>query len=468
MFLGRDGFIWWVGVVEDISDPELLGRAKVRIFGYHPKYVEQSASTGDTNNLVPTKDLPWATVVMTPNLPNFFGRLRLGEWVLGFFLDGVEAQEPAIIGYIPSTNTKLGGDETFGRYAQEVKTFSHLQHDNQYSFVTPGNNSLTLSDEPDKKEILIKTPVSSISILNNTIRKEIRMSHIPGCNLILADDGSLHLNASSPTGFAGTGTRLTDMGVDIKVEGPGGQYFLTHELNRLIANVFPPPPPPRGGGGCFIGNTLVTMWDGTRRRIDEVEVGDLVQSGIHCKPNKVMFVEKLIDTMLWKELYTPSGMHEPFATPNHILFVNKEWVAVDVDLYEWMPKARKIKDPITRPTEGDMVYNLWLDGDGKYFVNEYLTHSIMYDGSFMRRAWENKCLTHEQVMGLMHEFTTQGESMIYGSYLINKLVGMINQKHWIRLMSYIMLRDNKYIPRKCMIAFMKIAYTLMKLIKRRT
>ena len=28
-------FVWWMGVVEDITDPEIIGRARVRIMGYH-------------------------------------------------------------------------------------------------------------------------------------------------------------------------------------------------------------------------------------------------------------------------------------------------------------------------------------------------------------------------------------------------------------------------------------------------
>ena len=28
-------FVWWQGVVEDRDDPELLGRCRVRILGYH-------------------------------------------------------------------------------------------------------------------------------------------------------------------------------------------------------------------------------------------------------------------------------------------------------------------------------------------------------------------------------------------------------------------------------------------------
>jgi len=34
-FQGKDGFIWWNGVVEDRKDPLFLGRCRVRILGWH-------------------------------------------------------------------------------------------------------------------------------------------------------------------------------------------------------------------------------------------------------------------------------------------------------------------------------------------------------------------------------------------------------------------------------------------------
>lgn len=87
-------FEWWFGVVEDRKDPEKLGRYRVRIVGYHTK------EKGD----IPTEDLPWAMVIqpitsaaisgigMTPT-----GILE-GTWVMGFFRDGRNAQEPVILG----------------------------------------------------------------------------------------------------------------------------------------------------------------------------------------------------------------------------------------------------------------------------------------------------------------------------------------------------------------------------------
>ena len=34
-FVGKDGFFWWVGEVEDNEDPMELGRVKVRVLGYY-------------------------------------------------------------------------------------------------------------------------------------------------------------------------------------------------------------------------------------------------------------------------------------------------------------------------------------------------------------------------------------------------------------------------------------------------
>lgn len=103
-FLGHDGFIWWVGVVEDIRDPDTLGRCKVRAFGYHDDEVN-----------IPTADLPWATSIHSPNTSNLYSPLKVGDWVFGFFLDSLNAQEPAIVGVIPSKFANTQVTRSFNR-----------------------------------------------------------------------------------------------------------------------------------------------------------------------------------------------------------------------------------------------------------------------------------------------------------------------------------------------------------------
>ena len=100
-FMGRDGFHWFVGVVEDRNDPQKAGRVRVRCVGYH----------SDSLDEIPTAALPWASVMMPVTAgansgiglsPHF---LIEGTWVVGFFRDPAK-QEPVIMGALPGRNTK--------------------------------------------------------------------------------------------------------------------------------------------------------------------------------------------------------------------------------------------------------------------------------------------------------------------------------------------------------------------------
>jgi hypothetical protein len=90
-FLGKDGFNWWYGVVEDNADPLKTGRVRVRIFGYHTDNLQE----------LPTKDLPWAQPSLSPSNSKTFSPPRLGDYVMGFFSDGESAQAPVIMGVFP-------------------------------------------------------------------------------------------------------------------------------------------------------------------------------------------------------------------------------------------------------------------------------------------------------------------------------------------------------------------------------
>ena len=110
-FLGKDGFIWWIGQVVDQTKwagnlPETPTkttkdqkgfdfRYKVRIMGYH------TAVPGDLSD----DDLPWASVMLPVTAGTSGGarqtpQLRQGNFVYGFFLDGEDAQQPIIMGVI--------------------------------------------------------------------------------------------------------------------------------------------------------------------------------------------------------------------------------------------------------------------------------------------------------------------------------------------------------------------------------
>ena len=114
--IGNDGLSWWVGQVEaTASQTEGKGgwRYKVAIVGEHPKDKE----------LVQTKQLPWATVIMpvtAPFIPGNIGgasaQLIPGCWVIGFYLDN-DKSKPIImgsIGQVPGATTvknEVGRDD---------------------------------------------------------------------------------------------------------------------------------------------------------------------------------------------------------------------------------------------------------------------------------------------------------------------------------------------------------------------
>ena len=131
-FIGKDGFNWWIGQVENIGDGsydvetkeidekdfDYNNKVKVRIVGYH------NSSRAE----LPTKHLPWAQVLMPPIYAQKSGigshhQLQLNSWVVGFFMDGASAQIPIVMGSItdenPDTNyaTDKGSEEGFAQLA---------------------------------------------------------------------------------------------------------------------------------------------------------------------------------------------------------------------------------------------------------------------------------------------------------------------------------------------------------------
>ena len=111
-FVGRDGFIWWIGQVAPEStwkdntpgypvanNSEVRGfsqRYRVRIMGYHTADIDE----------IPDEELPIA-YVMYPITSGSGGRgstqsanIAQGDFVFGFFLDGEDAQMPVIMGIL--------------------------------------------------------------------------------------------------------------------------------------------------------------------------------------------------------------------------------------------------------------------------------------------------------------------------------------------------------------------------------
>lgn len=149
--MGKNGFVWFHGVVEDVDDPLMMGRVRVRCFGFH---------TGD-KDLLPTDSLPWATTLQPITSAAVSGKGRsptgvlTGSWVVGFFRDGINCQDPIIIGTFaaypepdPDTgkmsNPKEGFNDPQGKYPSEDYAGE------------PDTNRLARNEEIDKTIVKVK------------------------------------------------------------------------------------------------------------------------------------------------------------------------------------------------------------------------------------------------------------------------------------------------------------------------
>lgn len=147
--LGSKGFTWFIGVVEDRNDPLKMGRVRVRCYGYHT----------EDKDKIPTEELPWAVMINPIDSASISGvgksptGIVEGSWVVGFFLDGEDAQDPAIFGTIPSmssegVNTALGFNDPTGKFPR---------YTNESDVNKLARGEITESYSPDT---IIKEPAS--------------------------------------------------------------------------------------------------------------------------------------------------------------------------------------------------------------------------------------------------------------------------------------------------------------------
>jgi len=174
-----NNFHWWVGVVEDRFDPMYLGRCKVRVVGYHTS----------NKSLLPTEDLPWAFPLqpITSAAMSGIGNAPIGPvegtWVLGFFRDGEDCQEPIMIG-------TLGGvpGETY---------VNALRNNSNYGFQDPNKvyPKAEYLSEPDTNKLARNQDIANTVV---KIKDDNRQTNIQTSDGKTWDQPLSHYNASYP------------------------------------------------------------------------------------------------------------------------------------------------------------------------------------------------------------------------------------------------------------------------------
>ena len=154
-FIGKDGFRWWIGQVapEEAQGNQInqIGntwgcRVKVRIYGYHPADVTE----------LPDKSLPWAQVLLSSQggsgKANRARSIRIapGDTVMGFFLDGDDAQLPVILGIFANTGTYYAGDDSYKSPFQPFTGYT--------SKIKPNNDFISKNEGGDDSNKSQKSP----------------------------------------------------------------------------------------------------------------------------------------------------------------------------------------------------------------------------------------------------------------------------------------------------------------------
>jgi len=167
-FIGKGNFTWFIGVVEDRDDPVQLGRVRVRCYGYHTEDKGQ----------IPTDQLPWAIPINPIQSASVSGvglsptGLVEGSWVVGFFMDGDDAQEPMILGSIYGAPTSLadpniGFNDPRGNFPRvtdetDVNRAARVDADNHESRIL--KNRLRLDENGNVKTFYTATPPRVTSV----------------------------------------------------------------------------------------------------------------------------------------------------------------------------------------------------------------------------------------------------------------------------------------------------------------
>ena len=170
-FVGRDGLLWWVGQVapekaqgEQINGGGWGNRVKVRIMGYHPQSLEE----------LPDEDLPWAQILLPSTAGSGKGgratsvKLSPGDNVMGFFMDGEDAQLPVIFGILGSS--RYAPVQDYAGPFQPYTGFTSKIEKANVLFTKGESNEMNASTNESPRLL----PPETVNKLKSTLKREIK------------------------------------------------------------------------------------------------------------------------------------------------------------------------------------------------------------------------------------------------------------------------------------------------------
>jgi hypothetical protein len=131
------------------------------------------------------------------------------------------------------------------------------------------------------------------------------------------------------------------------------------------------------GGGCFLANTKILMTDGDVKNIEDIQVGDMVQS--YDVESTSIVKSKVTETFVHndKQYMVINGVIK--TTSIHPFYCNEEWVeAGNLSVGDKILHVDGLEHTIETIEKSDIpstVYNFEVGGTHNYFAEGYLVHN---------------------------------------------------------------------------------------------
>lgn len=233
--IGQEGFIWFIGVVEDRNDPLKLGRVRVRIYTVH----------SSSKALMPTDQLPWAVIMVPPTNPSFQqvglspNGLTIGATVIGFFMDGKDTNQPVIMGTIHGipNNDQLKHDAPApSRDINNIeKDFDSMEPQSAYEAVYPYNkvfrtesgHVVEFDDTPGKERLHIFHKTGTYTEINKDGRRVDKT--VDKHYEIIISDEVIHIKGNQEVKIDGNVNVLVDG--TYTVESKGNMKFVAPRID---------------------------------------------------------------------------------------------------------------------------------------------------------------------------------------------------------------------------------------------
>lgn len=216
--------------------------------------------------------------------------------------------------------------------------------------------------------------------------------------------------AISAVGVAATALSSVGIGVVAAAEGVS---FFTIGIEVLFGTGF----------FCFTGDTKVKMADGTTKSIMDIAIGDMVVNHDGTQVNTVTFV---IDSVFTGKLYSPIDTVEAFGSWQHPMMIDGKLSSYDpthtAEHYKWLGDAEQIVPANSIEVENTPLYNLLVDGDGTYTVNDIGTTSVIGDGGAIVKAHNRGLISRDIALSVLRKYHEAGGTRLHLFHLANKLL----------------------------------------------